>query len=550
MLKRRGQISIEYLIVVAFVVFLVISIVGFGFYYVRSTSDSIKVNQINNYANKIVSNAEAVFYSGNPSKISISAYLPRGVDSVEIIDNDLVFTFSTSTGTSKIAYDVDVPLAGDFSASEGVKVLELTAGDTGVIAYDLLTGNCGDDELDAGEQCDNTDLAGQNCVSLGFTGGLLGCSSSCVYDTMSCTSATCGNEVIEGAEQCDGSKLNFQTCVSQGFDSGVLACDGSCNYDTSACSSVVVLSVAFEGSTPADAVTVSGPIEVDLVSTSGESIHYSFLNLDSSLVYWYRFEDGVVGGADTSDESGNSFDGEMMGDAAISSSDGYFDQGISFDGSGDYIAVRTHSYSGSGIVNGVTACAWVAVTNGATQRMGFFDYDRSDFWSLGINFHNAAGGAGKVSWDTAGSTGGVDDMLSTIAINDDVWRHVCAVYDSSIVNDKKIYINGVLDSEKDAYSTGVGLGIGNTRYGIIGDGSEASSYDGGRNGFYYDGKLDELILFDRALSEDEIESLYDSSANQYLNTFSSLSLGGHTFEGYAVDETGVEQTGLILVTLN
>lgn len=44
----------------------------------------------------------------------------------------------------------------------------------------------------------------------------------------------CGDEIIDAGEDCDGSNLGGETCESQGFDSGDLACS-SCEFNTSDC---------------------------------------------------------------------------------------------------------------------------------------------------------------------------------------------------------------------------------------------------------------------------------------------------------------------------
>lgn len=50
---------------------------------------------------------------------------------------------------------------------------------------------------------------------------------------------TCGNGVVEANEQCDGTDLAGQTCASiMNASSGRLACDERCRYDTSQCVAV------------------------------------------------------------------------------------------------------------------------------------------------------------------------------------------------------------------------------------------------------------------------------------------------------------------------
>jgi hypothetical protein len=48
---------------------------------------------------------------------------------------------------------------------------------------------CGDGNqtVDPGEQCDGNNLDGENCVSLGFDGGTLNCTSDCTFNTAGCT---------------------------------------------------------------------------------------------------------------------------------------------------------------------------------------------------------------------------------------------------------------------------------------------------------------------------------------------------------------------------
>ncbi|HKA53822.1 MAG TPA: YncE family protein [Candidatus Binatia bacterium] len=46
---------------------------------------------------------------------------------------------------------------------------------------------CGNDSVEPTEECDGTDLAGESCTSLGFSGGTLGCSNTCEFETKDCT---------------------------------------------------------------------------------------------------------------------------------------------------------------------------------------------------------------------------------------------------------------------------------------------------------------------------------------------------------------------------
>mgnify|MGYP000944207417 CR=1 FL=1 len=96
---------------------------------------------------------------------------------------------------------------------------------------------CGNGVVEAGEDCDGQNLAGKTCESLGQPSGTLVCTSNCGFDITGCdgTAPVCGDGSITGSEQCDGTNLNGQTCISRGYDGGTLACTSGCVFDTSGC---------------------------------------------------------------------------------------------------------------------------------------------------------------------------------------------------------------------------------------------------------------------------------------------------------------------------
>ena len=131
--KKRGQISTEYLVIVSFLTFVAIGVLGVAFFYTGEIRDAIKFNQIEQFSNKIISSAESVFFAGEPSKITLTAYLPESVDSIIILDNpnsadEIIFHVSSSSGTNVISYRSNVPLAGgSISTSRGLKKISIVA---------------------------------------------------------------------------------------------------------------------------------------------------------------------------------------------------------------------------------------------------------------------------------------------------------------------------------------------------------------------------------------------------------------------------------------
>lgn len=70
-----------------------------------------------------------------------------------------------------------------------------------------LQPKCGNNVLEAGEECDGLDMGSETCLTLGHLPGLLSC-TNCLYDTALCV-PVCGNGIVEQGEQCD-------TCIEDG----------------------------------------------------------------------------------------------------------------------------------------------------------------------------------------------------------------------------------------------------------------------------------------------------------------------------------------------
>ncbi len=99
---------------------------------------------------------------------------------------------------------------------------------------------CGNGIVEEGESCDGSALDGQSCTTIpgDFTGGTLGCTSYCTFDTGSCSSGPveCGNDVQETGEDCDGADLGGADCTDAGnYVGGTLGCTTACDFDTSQC---------------------------------------------------------------------------------------------------------------------------------------------------------------------------------------------------------------------------------------------------------------------------------------------------------------------------
>ena len=209
---------------------------------------------------------------------------------------------------------------------------------------------------------------------------------------------------------------------------------------------------------------------------------------------------------------------------------------LTLDGSNDYIALNM-SYTTKNIAE-LTVEAWVKTTYSQGNNFNnwaIVDFDRSEFYNLFV------AGDGKVGFSThSHGNGNIKDFYSEgHTVNDGQWHHIAGVYDGT---DKIIYIDGVEVARQVNPHSGADLGRNNrTRWGFIGDGSEAGSYNANRNNIYYDGSIDEIRIWHVARTATQINSYkslcVDGQANleayykvdeQAGTTLTDYSGNGHT----------------------
>lgn len=176
---------------------------------------------------------------------------------------------------------------------------------------------------------------------------------------------------------------------------------------------------------------------------------------------------------------------------------------LTFNGVDDYVALSSF-LNERGQLEQLTAAAWVNTTakgGGNTNDQGaIIDFDGNEYFSLYLDKKK-----GLVGFRTTDATGTVNDLTSASKdkINDGEWHHVAVVYDGM---DKIIYIDGKQSAISENAHSSSSLGTGEMRFGFIGEGSAADSYDGTRRSYYFEGTLDDVQVWTTARTIDEIRS--------------------------------------------
>jgi hypothetical protein len=185
-----------------------------------------------------------------------------------------------------------------------------------------------------------------------------------------------------------------------------------------------------------------------------------------------------------------------------------------FNGSNQYGYITNLNYgpnSDDGEFPKLTCHVWfrTSANSGSSSistNWAFIDFDRSEVF----NFYPMQNGRLGFSGYAGNTSPTYLDRQSTNAnIANNQWRLGTVVWDNSLsTGTLKFYIDGELDSSFN-HSGANPLGRPRSRrWGFIGDGSEASSENGGRNNIYYNGDIARIVLLKSAQSASDVKEEY------------------------------------------
>ncbi len=88
-----------------------------------------------------------------------------------------------------------------------------------------------------------------------FNSSVLGQTTTTESVTATIKISVCGNGIAEGGEDCDNTDLGGETCITLGYTNGTLSCDIACDFNTSGCSSIPDSTASTETSTSEQTTT-------------------------------------------------------------------------------------------------------------------------------------------------------------------------------------------------------------------------------------------------------------------------------------------------------
>ncbi len=212
---------------------------------------------------------------------------------------------------------------------------------------------------------------------------------------------------------------------------------------------------------------------------------------DANTVGLWHMDEGSSG--TTADSSGNGNTGTISG--ATWNSSGMFGNSLAFNGSTDYVDVGNNpSLSPS---NALTVTAWVKYnvinrntaiySNSEIINIAVSNSDNAFFYLTDVNY-----------WVMpAGAIGN---------INNGQWHQLVFTYDSAGgANNMRVYADGILKQQTTATGT-LAPTSHHTKLGVWAD-----AY------YWYDGTMDDVAIYNRSLSADEITARYNSGLKYHTS---------------------------------
>ncbi len=221
------------------------------------------------------------------------------------------------------------------------------------------------------------------------------------------------------------------------------------------------------------------------------------VNLSSGLVGWWTFDGKDINWATNraTDKSGNGNTGTITNMSTTTSGvAGKVGQGLRFDGSDDYVNMGD-KFNYSNATDSYSFSVWIKTT--ISGRRGILARGRSGAVHIPYSLHIASDNTVEVfAWNQDGNIAEFQ-LFSATQINDNRWHQISFVHNGA--SDRRLYVDGSLeDSETNTLSTSL----------TGSDAFEIGRYNNMSNDTYFSGSIDDVRIYNRALSATEITQLY------------------------------------------
>lgn len=136
LLKKRGQVSIEYLAIFSVAALMMIPIIIIFAFQSSTIEADVAQAQATNALVKIVDSAEEIYFQGPPAKKTMTVHFPKGVTNVTILENSISIMLQTVEGEYEIFETTSAKLSGEIKIFEGPHTITFNAEENQVLIND------------------------------------------------------------------------------------------------------------------------------------------------------------------------------------------------------------------------------------------------------------------------------------------------------------------------------------------------------------------------------------------------------------------------------
>jgi len=248
--------------------------------------------------------------------------------------------------------------------------------------------------------------------------------------------------------------------------------------------------------------------------------HLTLSNLSyyQYLVGYWSFDE--LTGTAVHDMTNSSYDGMLKGHAIFNTS-GLYGNGVSFDGSGDYINLNNNlALNFSGLSDNFTISVWFKADGGS---LGAIVAKRCGPTADTIQYEIYLD---PITGNVTGRIGGADGIDSRIAGNDSQWHHAVLVnYNNAGVQTGIIYVDGVQTG--DSIASG-----GNFSGANLTMGARFTTCPNTDLTYKFSGIIDDVMMFNSNLSSVEISEIYNNQSSRFVpfgtQLFTNLNISSTT----------------------
>ncbi|MEM4638125.1 MAG: hypothetical protein QXK76_03845 [Candidatus Woesearchaeota archaeon] len=132
----KSQISMEYVLIIAFSLLIAIPLTIIFFQYSQTYNDDVVLSQVNSVMDTILASAEEIYYLGEPSQKTITVYLPESVEEITFSNGYFSFKMNSGGNTYTLYRSANINFTGNMSRVAGARKITIKAVNNTVQIFD------------------------------------------------------------------------------------------------------------------------------------------------------------------------------------------------------------------------------------------------------------------------------------------------------------------------------------------------------------------------------------------------------------------------------